>query len=233
MSYYQNTITEDMLKQVVAGEVNTNIEKIRNAIMKRYNDYSREDEETEDEEIDSMYADMEKMEKTKNSMPNWHDMEEEPALQKKWMMKVINAGLFKPKHGDGFHWLGDGYRNQNLWFWDKDKGIIPPYTEIDDYGGVPPRFLVGNGEDQFLPNNWENIVDHNSFVFLAPELVEEIKSTAKSVTKIHKYTNKPYTIWHTSIMIKENAYAVQICMDDISKIDNVFEYQDGKLVKEC
>jgi hypothetical protein len=69
-------------------------------------------------------------------------------------------------------------------------------------------------------------------VFLAPELVEEIKKTAKSVTKIHKYTNKPYKIWHTSVIIKDNAYAVQINSDDINEIDNVFAFDEGLLYKE-
>lgn len=238
MSYYSepHTITEEMLKQIVADENGVRIKKLEDKLEKMYADTEDDyDEDKEYPEFDKLRDDIEflKKEISKNSMPNWHDMGEDDTLQKKWMMKVINAGLFKPKHGDGFHWLGDGYRNQDLWFWDKEKGIIPPYTEIDDYGSVPPCFLVGNEEDQFLPNKWENVVDHNSYVFLAPELVDEIKKTAKSVTKIHKYNKNEYKIWHTSIMIKDNAYAVQIFMDDISEIDNVFEYQDGKLVKEC
>jgi hypothetical protein len=239
MSYYSepHTITEEMLKHIVADENALRIKNLEDKLEKMYADTDDDeyDEDSEYLEFHKLREDIEflKKEISKHSMPNWHDMEEDDTLQKKWMMKVINAGLFKPKHGDGFHWLGDGYRNQGLWFWDdKNKRIIPPYTEIDDYGGVPPRFLVGNGDDQFAPNNWENIVDHNSFVFLAPELVEEIKSNAKSVTKIHKYDNKEHKIWHTSIMIKDNAYAVQIHLDDISKIDNVFSYHDGKLVKE-
>jgi hypothetical protein len=237
MGYSQpNTITEEMLEQVVADENNDRIKKLTDKLEKMYAD-TDDDEYDEDEEyleFHKLREDIEfiKKEISKQKMPNWHDMEEDDTLQKKWMMKVINAGLFTPKHGDGFHWLGDGYRNQGLWFWDKEKGIIPPYTKIDDYGSVPPRFLVGNGEDQFAPNNWENIVDHNNIVFLAPELVEEIKKTVKSVTKIHKYTNKPYKIWHTSVIIKDNAYAVQINVDDINEIDNVFAFDEGLLYKE-
>lgn len=237
MSYYSepHTITEEMLKQIVADENGVRIKKLEDKLEKMYADTEDDyDEDKEYPEFDKLRDDIEflKKEISKNSMPNWHDMGEDDTLQKKWMMKVINAGLFKPKHGDGFHWLGQGYRNQDLWFWDKEKGIIPPYTEIDDYGSVPPHFLVGNGEDQFLPNKWKNIVDHNSYVFLAPELMKEIKDTAKSVTKIHTYTNKPYTIWHTSVMIKKSAYAVQINIDDIGEIDNVFTFEEGLLYKE-
>jgi hypothetical protein len=231
MSYYQrNTITEEMLKHIVADENNARLKTLTDKLEKMYADTDDDeyDEDSEYLEFHKLREDIEflKAELSKNQ-PNWHDMENKE--QKKWMMKVINAGLFKPNHGDGFHWLGDGYRNEGLWFWDKEKGIIPPCTEYDDYGSVPPHFLVGNGEDQFKPDHWTNIVDHNSIVFLAPELVDEIKSSAKPVTKIHTYTNKPYKVWHTSMMIKDCVYAVKIDSEDISKIDNIFA-SDGRLL---
>jgi len=230
-----NTITEDMLEQIVDDENNGKVKMLTDKLKKMYADTEDDyDEDKEYPEFDKLRADIDSLKKilAEQKMPNWHDMEEDDTLQKKWMMKVINAGLFKPKHGDGFHWLGDGYRNQGLWFWDKEKGIIPPCTTYDDYGGVPPRFLVGNSEDQFKPGHWKNIVDHNSYVFLAPELMKEIKDTAKSVMTTSTYREKPYKIWHTSVMIKKSAYAVQINMDDISEISNVFTFEEGLLYKE-
>jgi hypothetical protein len=103
--------------------------------------------------------------------------------RKLWATKVINAGLFKVHHGDAFHWLGQGYRNTNLLFWHKDDGIMFPYCEIDDYGSVPPCFVVGNGS--FSPGHWSNEVDHNGIVFLSDELVAEIKENL--VKKERKY----------------------------------------------
>lgn len=236
MSYYEpNTITEDMLKQIVAVENDVRIKKLTDKLEKMYADTDDDyDEDKEYPEFEKMRDDIDSLKKilAEQKMPNWHDMEEDATLQKKWMTKVINAGLFKPKHGDGFHWLGDGYRNQGLWFWDKEKGIIPPCTEYDDYGSVPKHFLVGNDEDQFKPDHWKNIVDHNSYVFLAPELMKEIKDTAKSVMMTSTYREKPYKIWHTSVMIKKSAYAVQINMDVINEIDNVFTFEEGLLYKE-
>lgn len=236
MPHYQpNTITEEMLKQIVADENNAKLKMLTDKLEKMYaeteDDY---DEDREYPEFEKMRDDIDFLKKilAQQEMPDWNDMEEDDTLQKKWMMKVINAGLFTPKHGDGFHWLGDGYRNQGLWFWDKEKGIIPPYTELDDYGSVPPHFLVGNDEDQFKPGHWKNIVDHNSYVFLAPELMKEIKDTAKSVMTTSTYREKPYKIWHTSVMIRGEAYAVQIDVDDISDIDNIFTFDEGKLYKE-
>ena len=233
MSYYTepNTITKEMLMQLVTDDTAKNVDKISNAIMNRYKTLeSLGNDGDEDKILDIMYTDREKMKTMPKTAPNWDEMEDDE--QKVWIQKVINAGLFKPKHGDGFHWLGDGYRNEGLWFWDKNKGVIPPCTKYDDYGGVPDHFLVGNDEDQFLPNKWKNIVDHNSYVFLAPELMKEIKDTAKSVMTTSTYREKPYKIWHTSVMIKKSAYAVQINIDDIGKIDNVFTFEEGLLYKE-
>jgi len=138
-----------------------------------------------------------------------------------WANKVIDAKLFKPYHGQAFHFIGQSYRNENLLFWHKEKGVITPYTEIDDYGSVPPDFLVG---DEFRPDEWSNMVDHNSFVFLQPSLVEEIKETAKYVEK--------GKFWHTSVVIKSEVFAVKINMENIDKIGNVFHYYDNCLIKE-
>jgi len=235
MPHYQpNTITEEMLKHIVADENALRIKNLEDKLEKMYADTEDDyDEDKEYHEFGKLRDDIDSLKKilAEQKMPNWHDMEEDDTLQKKWMMKVINAGLFKPNHGDGFHWLGDGYRNQDLWFWDKEKGIIPPYTKIDDYGSVPPHFLVGNGEDQFKPGHWENIVDHNTIVFLAPDLMKEIKDTAKSVMTT-RYRQEPYRVWHTSVIIKKSVYAVQINMDDIGEIDNVFAFEEGLLYKE-
>jgi hypothetical protein len=235
MPYYNpNTITNEMLERIVSAENDDKIQKLTDKLEKMYADTDDDyDEDREYPEFEKMRDDIDSLKKilAEQTMPDWHAIEEDENQQKNWMMKVIKAGLFKPKHGDGFHWLGDGYRNQGLWFWDKEKGIIPPYTEIDDYGSVPPHFLVGNGEDQFKPDHWKNIVDHNSYVFLAPELMNEIKDTAKSVMTTSTYREKPYNVWHTSVMIKGSAYAVQFESDD-TNIDNVFSFDEDRLVKD-
>lgn len=233
MSQYTepNTITKEMLMQLVTDDTAKNVDKISSAIMSRYKILeSLGNDGDEDKILDIMYADREKMKMMPKTIPNWDDVEDHE--QKVWIRKVIDAGLFKPKHGDGFHWLGKDYRNEGLWFWDKNRGVIPPCTEYDDYGGVPDHFLVGNGEDQFKPGHWKNIVDHNTIVFLAPDLMKEIKDTAKSVMTTSTYSEKPYKVWHTSVMIKKSAYAVQINMDDIDKINNVFTLEEGLLFKE-
>jgi hypothetical protein len=69
--------------------------------------------------------------------------------------------------------LYDGYRNEGLLFWDGLTGkIIEPFTDIDDYGSVPPRFRVG--PDGFAPDSWLSVVDHNGVVFPTPLFMEQI-----------------------------------------------------------
>ena len=72
---------------------------------------------------------------------------------------------------------GYTYRNVNLYFWDaQNEEIVEPFTQIDDYGSVPPRFVVGDG--YFNPNDWLDEVEHNTYVFPARPLINEMKEFA-------------------------------------------------------
>lgn len=100
------------------------------------------------------------------------------AERKKAAERTIELGLFRPRHGDGFHWIGQGYRNENLMFWHREKGILFPYEDIDDYGSVPPDFRVGNGKGTLSPTHWKTSVDHNSIIFLSDDLMKTIGESA-------------------------------------------------------
>lgn len=94
------------------------------------------------------------------------------SLAKKYAMK------HKLHNGATLEFPADGYRNHNLLFWDaQNNEIVEPFTEIDDYGSVPPRFVVGDG--YFNPGDWVNEVDHNSYVFPAKPLIDEMKEFAE------------------------------------------------------
>ena len=99
----------------------------------------------------------------------YEDNDYRHSLAKKYAMK------HKLYNGATLEFPQDGYRNHNLLFWDaQNNEIVEPFTDIDDYGSVPPRFVVGDG--YFNPNDWENEVDHNSFVFPARPLINEMKA---------------------------------------------------------
>jgi hypothetical protein len=94
------------------------------------------------------------------------------SLAKKYAMKHTLH------NGATVEFPADGYRNHNLLFWDaQNNEIVEPFTEIDDYGSVPPRFVVGDG--YFNPGDWLDEVDHNSYVFPAKPLINEMKEFAE------------------------------------------------------
>ena len=93
---------------------------------------------------------------------------------------VVTKFALSHKLGNGvtIRYLNDDYRNNNLVFWDnQNKKIVFPFTEIDDYGSVPPIFPVGDG--YFNPTDWLDEVDHNSFVFPSITLIREFKDFVK------------------------------------------------------
>ena len=100
------------------------------------------------------------------------DNEYRHSLAKKYAIK------HKLHNGATLEFPAHGYRNHNLLFWDaQNNEIVPPFDEIDDYGSVPPRFVVGDG--YFEPNDWLEEVEHNSYVFPATPLIKEMKEFAE------------------------------------------------------
>jgi hypothetical protein len=110
-------------------------------------------------------------------------------LKEKLVDETFKQNLAKAyalKHlgnGEAIRIGGFTYRNENLYFWDaQNQEIVEPFTEIDDYGSVPPRFVVGDG--YFNPSDWLSEVEHNSYVFPARPLINEMNHFAeKNPTK--------------------------------------------------
>jgi len=85
-------------------------------------------------------------------------------------------------NGATIHYLNDDYRNNNLLFWDaQNEKIVYPFNDYDDYGSVPPIFVVGNG--YFNPTDWLDEVEHNSTVFPSITLIREMKDFAAANPK--------------------------------------------------
>ena len=143
------------------------------------------------------------------------DFEDEEADLLKYATLAVKHGILKVEHGDPFIWLGDGYRNQNLRFYDKDKGVVYPWSDgPDDYGTVPYQFKVGD----FPPDKWSDYVDHNNYVFLRKDLVEQLKSTLKVV--------KP-DVWKTTLEIMGVIYPVTLTVHrSTSSIHNFYTLND-------
>jgi hypothetical protein len=137
------------------------------------------------------------------------------SLAKKYAMK------HKLHNGATLEFPADGYRNHNLLFWDaQNNEIVEPFSEMDDYGSVPPRFVVGDG--YFNPNDWVDEVDHNSFVFPARPLINEMKAFSlehpnekKMVVTIN---DVDYNVSYSPSEMKDkwNACVLEVCDNSIT-----------------
>jgi hypothetical protein len=61
-----------------------------------------------------------------------------------------------------------GYRNNGKFIWDGKK-VIGLYTEVDDYGSLPPEIEIADDND-FEPDSWEDLIDHNEYIWYSPEI---------------------------------------------------------------
>ena len=147
------------------------------------------------------------------------DFDDEEKDYRKYANLAVKYGILKVEHGDAFIWLGEGYRNQNLRFDDKNKGLIYPWSDgPDDYGTVPYQFKVGD----FPPDKWSDYVDHNNYVFLREDLVEQLKATLKMVEP---------DVWKTTLEIMGVTYPVTLTVHREGKNkDKVYTLHDLKLL---
>jgi hypothetical protein len=137
------------------------------------------------------------------------------------MLDIVKT--MNPKHGDTVRWMSgiyQDYRNTSLigfvWMKDDEFKIIPTYTEIDDYGSVPPQFVVGEQPGEFSPGYWKDVVDHNGINFLSEEIQERIRSSpltkkveTYTLNKGNKYEKEIITeTWHTYVKIGGTTYEV-------------------------
>jgi hypothetical protein len=117
------------------------------------------------------------------------------------------AIIHKLHNGATLEFPANGYRNTNLLFWDaQNKEIVPPFYEMDDYGSVPPRFVVGDG--YFEPHDWFDEVEHNTYIFPARPLINEMKAFAEENPEAKKMTvqinGNRHTVLYRPSQMKDN-----------------------------
>ena len=85
---------------------------------------------------------------------------------------------FDPKsfmdRGDVIHFGNDDYRNNNKMIFDGEK-LMNLDTNVDDYGGVPSEFVVGDNEGEFNVGDFEDLIDHNTINWLSKDKLKEIE----------------------------------------------------------
>jgi hypothetical protein len=209
MPLYDTDVTRGMLTEIFDYEQNAKLDKL----YKQLDETNNPDIQLEIDAIENGDDD--------EAMPEWNRLPE--GEQRIWIKKAVDMGLLRVDHGDGFSWLGQGYRNENLWFWHKTKGAIGPCTEYDDYGSVPKCFIVGDGEDHFEPFHWVGVVDHNNYVNLSKEIIEKIKENAK------RENGEEH--WKGTVTIRGELYPFEV--QNINNVKNPFEFVDRTLYSLC
>lgn len=69
--------------------------------------------------------------------------------------------------------FGGSYRNQNKMIFD-GKELQPLWTEVDDYGSVPPTFVCGDNVDEFDIGDFAYDICHNEINWLSKDKLKEI-----------------------------------------------------------
>ena len=86
--------------------------------------------------------------------------------------KTYNPASFMSR-GDVIHFEGDDYRNANKLIFDGEK-LVSLHYDVDDYGSVPPEFVVGDKENEFNIGDFEDLICHNTINWLSKDKLKEI-----------------------------------------------------------
>lgn len=106
------------------------------------------------------------------------------------------------KRGDVIHFGNDDYRNNNKMIFDGEK-LQHLDTNVDDYGGLPSNFVVGDNEDDFNIGDFEDIIDHNEINWLSKDKLKEIKIYESNGEIFGNVTIKE-NIWKINFEINED-----------------------------
>ena len=88
----------------------------------------------------------------------------------------IYKKIFDPSfmsRGDVIHFGNDSYRNNNKLIYNGIK-LENLYTFVDDYGSVPPDYVVGDNSDDFNIGDFEYLIEHNELYWLSKETLQKI-----------------------------------------------------------
>jgi len=104
--------------------------------------------------------------------------------------------------------FGGSYRNENKMIFNGKK-LENLWTDVDDYGSVPPTFVCGDNDDEFNIGDFEEYIDHNTINWLSKNKLKEIK-----------FEEKEDNIYG-SVVIKNKEWIINFI------IDEDFEFNPG------
>ena len=118
------------------------------------------------------------------------------------------------------------YRNDGVFMWNGKK-VIKLYTEVDDYGSVPPEIEIADDND-FTAYSWQDLVNHNNFVWYSPEIRDRIKDTLND--HLTAQVNIRGTMWTFHIDNNQRRFTVEqvkLALDENRVIFNASDYDNN------
>lgn len=117
-----------------------------------------------------------------------------PLYPNKTYKKTFDPSFMK--RGDVIHCGNNHYRNNNKLIFNGEK-LEDLYTIIDDYGSVPPDYVVGDNPEDFNIGDFEALIEHNQINWLSKETLSKIELFEKNEEIIGK------------VMIKNKLWFIQ------------------------
>ena len=127
--------------------------------------------------------------------------------------KIYNPNFMK--RGDVINFEGN-YRNENKMIFDGEK-LEHLFTDIDDYGSVPPKYFCGDKDDEFDIGDFEELIVHNSINWLSPEKIKEMEIYEQN-SEIKGKINIKGKTWNINFLINEDDEEIVISIKN--KIKN-------------
>jgi len=114
--------------------------------------------------------------------------------------------------------FGGSYRNERKMIFNGEK-LEHLYTEIDDYGSVPPDYEVC--DDGFDIGDFEDLIDHNSINWLSLKKLKEIKIFEKNNTVVGSVEIKG-KLWNVDCYVHQQ-FEGRIFENSFNKLKISFE----------
>jgi hypothetical protein len=115
--------------------------------------------------------------------------------------KTFDPKTLNLSRGDVVHFGSDDYRNHYKLIFDGEK-FVELWTDVDDYGSVPPTFVCGDEPGDFDIGDFEDVIDHNTINWLSKEKLKEIE-ILKNDDKIYGKVQIQGKVWKICIDIHD------------------------------
>jgi len=116
-----------------------------------------------------------------------------------------------------------GYRNDGKFIWNGKK-VIDLYTEVDDYGSLPPEIEIADDND-FTAYSWEDLLDHNNLVWYSPEIRDRIKDGLNE--NLRSRVNIRQTSWTFHIDDRQTTLTVEEVKRALDENRVIFNARDN------